>query len=396
MQQRRVLQVCAVGMTARFLLRPLLERLQAEGFCVEVACSPDEHAQALARGGQVVHAVPIRRSFLSLHHLRSIVALYRLMRREQYDIVHVHTPVAAVLGRLAARWARVPMIVYTAHGFYFHDNMTPWKRRVVVAIERWLGRRATDLLLTQSREDRDTAIREGIAGEQEVVWIGNGVDPGRFEDVRAETRREWGLRDTDVVIGYVGRFVREKGLPELLDALAILRETCPKVRLLLVGGRAQGDRDTANASDLSEMLVEHDLENTFVVTGFQYDVAPFYGLMDLFVLPSHREGMPRTILEAMASGLPVVASDIRGCREEVVHGETGYLFPVCDVRGLAERLEQLIMSADLRQAMGAKGKARCVIAFDEKDVLNRQLRAIEDHLMAASSARRTTRKRVGP
>jgi len=371
----KVLQLCAVPVTARFLLRPLIDRLSKEGCEVHVACSGGLHATALTDDGICLHEIEISRSFLTLKHLRSIWQLFRLMRRERYTVVHAHTPVAAALGRIAARLARVPNVVYTAHGFYFHEGMNPWVRRPIVWIERWLGRRATDVLFTQSQEDLDTALHERIHEPDSAYWIGNGVDVQRLAAEASAKRSDWGISEDDIVVGFVGRFVREKGLLELLDAVSELRSQHDHMKLLLVGGEITGDRGSAIGETLSEWLAARGIEDITIVTGFQENVAPFYGLMDAFVLPSHREGMPRTILEAMACGLPVVASEIRGCREEVVDGVTGSLFPVRDVNALTACLDQLVRDSEMRLRFGAAGQELARAAFEEEFVLQRQLDA---------------------
>jgi len=371
----KVLQLCAVPVTARFLLRPLIDRLSKEGCEVHVACSGGMHADALIDDGICLHEVEISRSFLSLKHLRAIWQLFRLMRRERYAVVHVHTPVAAALGRIAARLARVTNIVYTAHGFYFHEGMKPWVRRPIVWIERWLGRCATDVLFTQSKEDLETAIHERIHPSDSAYWIGNGVDVQCLAAAASAKRSDWGISEDDIVIGYVGRFVQEKGLIELLDAVSELRNLHDKAKLLLVGGDVTGDRDSAVGETLAAWLKDREIDDIAVITGFQENVALFYGMMDVFVLPSHREGMPRTILEAMASGLPVVASDIRGCREEVVDQETGLLFPVHDVNALIACLDQLVRDSETRLKYGTAGQELARTMYEEELVLQRQLDA---------------------
>jgi len=371
----KVLQVTAVDSTVRWFLMPLIDRLGAEGYDVHVACSPGKHLGWIRSQGVTVHAISIKRTLASTRHVVSLLSLWRLMRRERFDIVHVHTPVAAVLGRIAARWAGVPRVIYTAHGFYFHENMVPWMRRLVVAVERWLGRWCTDHLFTQSREDWETAIAERIAPQEKVTWIGNGVDLERFtprepdEDVRTRV----GLTPEHRVIGFVGRMVREKGIYELLDAMEQVARRMPEARLLLVGARLNSDRDRRTSRTLEEEVVRRGLEETVLEAGFQPDVVPFFSLMDLYVLPSYREGMPRTVIEAMASGKPVIVTDIRGCREEVLDGVTGYLVPVRDGGALASAIEMLLSEPERMRRMGAAGRRRAEELFAESDVLDRQM-----------------------
>ena len=372
----KVLQLAAVDSTVRLLLRPLLQRLRKAGYEVHVSCSPGPRLPALEEEGYSVHRVPIARRVAPLSNAASLWRLFRLMRRERFDIVHVHTPVAAVLGRIAARLARIPCVVYTAHGFYFHERMPGWKRRAIVLVERALGQWCTDLLLAQSAEDADTALRERIAAQERVVWIGNGVDPQRFVRTPSDAlRADLGLPDEARVIGFVGRLVREKGVVELFEAMARVVARCPEARLLVVGDTLKSDRDTKAVARLDRLIASERLADVVRFTGFRDDTPDLLAIMDVFVLPSHREGMPRTILEAMAAGKPVVATNIRGSREEVIDGVTGLLVPVGDSEALAEAILRVLSDEALARRFGEAGRRRVREEFDEAAVLQRQIDA---------------------
>jgi|Deesub1362A_J573_1020465.scaffolds.fasta_scaffold00550_6 glycosyltransferase involved in cell wall biosynthesis len=375
-RKTKVLQLAAVDITVKFLLLPLIDRLLEEGYEVHIACSPGRHLQELAEQGYVVHPVPITRRIAPFSNVRSFWRLYLLIRRERFDIVHVHTPVAAVLGRIAARLAHVPIIIYTAHGFYFHELMPSWKRRLVIWIERVLGRCCTDMLFTQSKEDWATALEEKIVDNGKAVWIGNGVNVEAFKvtpdpRVRVELR----LKASDKVIGFIGRLVQEKGIEELFLAMTKVVREIPQAKLLIVGDTLESDRDQRLKKRLRELIQANKLEGAVKFAGFREDIPKLLAIMDLFVLPSHREGMPRTLLEAMAAGKPVVATNIRGCREEVIHGVTGLLVPVRDPCALAEAIVKILSNPELAYAMGEAGQHRAQQEFDEAVVLERQIKA---------------------
>lgn len=370
----KVLQVATSGITFKALLLPLVDRLEQEGFSVHICCSDGPHTRELAAAGYRVTPVQIERRIAPLSNLRSLWQLYRLMRRERFDIVHVHTPVAAVVGRLAARLAGVPLIIYTAHGFYFHEHMRPLARRAVVWVEKLLGR-FTDMLLTQSQEDALTAVQERVCPPERVRWIGNGVDVARFGAVAGTGRRASFpvLGPQDRVVGFVGRLVGEKGILELVQAMEEVVRAVPQARLLLVGDTLQDDRDVGFKEVLRGEIARLGLGSRIVATGFVEEVERALAAMDVFVLPSHREGMPRTVIEAMASGKPVVATNIRGCRKEVVHGVTGLLVPVKDSRALARAIVQVLSDPDAARRMGEAGQRRAVRLFDEGMVVHRQV-----------------------
>lgn len=372
--QPLILHLAAVDVTPRYLLLPQLLFLREHGYRVAVCCSPSPRLEEVREAGIGVFPVPVARALLSATHVRTILALVRLLRRERVRALHVHTPVAAALGRLAARLAGTPLVFYTAHGFFFHEGMPGPEYRAHVALERLLGR-WTDHLLTQSSEDRVTAVREGIVPAERCSYLGNGVDLSRFGPVgrarRDAVRKELGLGEDEVVVAFTGRLVREKGLLELMAAFQQLHLERPRVRLLLIGGTLSSDRD--GQDDVLPALQQPALRHACIATGLTERVADFLAAADLFVLPSHREGMPRSILEAMAAGLAVVATDIRGCREEVVDGETGFLVPVGDAVRLGRALARLVDDPALRNRMGARGRERAQRLFDERLVFARLL-----------------------
>jgi glycosyltransferase involved in cell wall biosynthesis len=375
----KVLQVCAVDVSVGPLVRSLAHALRAAGADVHVACSPGSELDRLAAEGFEKRPVRITRRVLSLRHVVSLVRLARLIRRERYDFVHVHTPVAAALGRLAARLSGAdPVIVYTAHGFYFHDRMRPWLRRILIWEERGLGRACTDYLFTVSGEDRDTALHERIITADRAHCLSSlGVD---LEQFRASSppglaRREIGVGDEDTVIAYVGRFVREKGILDLLEAIALVAPDVPGLRLLMVGDTLPSDRGRGVEKEIHDLIAARGLEKVVAFLGYREDVPALLRICDLFALPSYREGMPLTILEAMAAAKPVIASNVRGCREEVVEGVTGLLVEPGDVRGLAEAVRTLALAPERARAMGRAGRERAETAFDRRRVLAEEVDA---------------------
>jgi len=372
----RILQLCAVDFTLYHFLLPLMRGLRAAGHVVTGACAHGNLVARIEAEGFRVIDVPIRRSSSPLALWRSYRAIRSALRAEKFDMVHVHTPVAALAGRLAAWQAGVPKIVYTAHGFYFHEHM-PWPKRAAHIGLEWLAGRTTDLLLTQAEEDAATARRLGLA-RGPIHAIGNGSDPARFrpalpeETTRAAIRAALGTPANRPVILMVGRLVAEKGYPELVEAMRAV-----DAELWIVGARLASDH--ADGVDTALAAAERDpvLKARIRLLGYRSDVPDLMRAADIFTLPSHREGMPRSIIEAMLSGLPVVATDIRGSREEVVDGKTGLLVPVRDPKALAAALSRLAGDAALRAKLGAAGLARARDLYDEAKIVERQIAVLE-------------------
>lgn len=377
----KVCQICAVDFTLKNFLLPLIDGMQEQGWQVTAVCSDGPFVPDLRARGYRIIPVPIARSMNPLLAARSVLALVRLFRQERFDIVHAHTPVAALIARLAARIAGVPLVIYTAHGFYFHDEMPRWKYRLFVGLERF-GGLFTDLLFSQSSEDAEDAVRLGILGPDRVLAIGNGVDVRRFDPQRvgegAAVRAELGIPADAVVIGCIGRQVREKGIAEFLQAAQALAGRCPQAWFLLVGEKLASDHAQGVEADLAAARAA--LGPRLVTPGLRGDIPQCLAAMDVFCLPSWREGMPRTIIEAMMMARPVIATNIRGAREEVVPEETGLLVPLKDPGALAGAMERLIAAADLRQRFGQAGRERALRLYDERAVVGLQIRRIRDVL----------------
>jgi glycosyltransferase involved in cell wall biosynthesis len=368
----RILQLCAVDFTLYHFLLPLMRGLRDAGHEVTGACAQGKLVAKIEAEGFRVIDVPIRRSANPLALWRSYRAIRHMLDAEKFDMVHVHTPVAALAGRLAAWRAQVPKIVYTAHGFYFHEHM-PWPKRAAHIGLEWVAGRTTDLLFTQAEEDAATARRLGLA-RGPIHAIGNGSDPARFrpalplETTRAEIRAALGTPPDRPVILTIGRLVAEKGYPELVEAMRDV-----DAELWIVGERLASDHAGGIGAALAAAESDPVLKTRVRLLGYRSDVPDLLRSADIFTLPSHREGMPRSIIEAMLSGRPVVATDIRGSREEVVDGETGLLVPVRDPNALAAALTRLTGDAALRAKLGAAGLARARELYDEANVVARQL-----------------------
>jgi glycosyltransferase involved in cell wall biosynthesis len=306
-----------------------------------------------------------------------MIALIRLFRRERFDVLHVHTPVAALIGRIAGRIAGIPLIVYTAHGFYFHDQMPGWKRTLFVALERF-GGLFTDLLFSQSAEDAEEAVTAGIVSRERVLAIGNGVEVSCFDPARvgagSTVRAALGIPADAFVVGFIGRLVREKGLAEFLDAAVDLTQRFPQIRFLLVGERLASDH--AGGVEAEFAAAKAVLGERLVAPGLRADIPRMLAAMDLFCLPSWREGMPRTIIEAMMMGKPVLATDIRGAREEVVPEKTGVLVPARAPDKLGAAIERFVRNPAWGVQLGLAGRQRALMLYDEQKVVALQLERI--------------------
>ncbi|MDQ3340886.1 MAG: glycosyltransferase family 4 protein [Myxococcota bacterium] len=382
-----VAHVTTISESLEILLLDQLKTIAAAGYEVAGLSAPGRGAPALESAGIRHVPVPfVRASQLTpAADLRAFASMVATFRRERFTIVHTHTAKADLYAAMAARLAGVPIVITTLHGFLFHD-LTPPRRRAFYARLAKLGMRFCDLVLSQSSEDVETAVREHICPASKIELLGNGIDVDRFDraridpDTTARLRAELGIADDAIVVGFVGRLVDEKGVRELLSATASLRTKHPKLRVLLVGWYDEMKADAVRPETASR----YGVEDVCVFTGHRRDLPELYSLMDIFVLPSHREGVPRTAMEASAMGIPVVATRIRGCRTVVDDQRTGLLVEVKAPEELAAALDRLLRDRSVRVAMGGEGRRRAEQHFDQRTVFAKVLSAY-DRLLTAKS-----------
>ncbi|MBB5692059.1 glycosyltransferase family 4 protein [Muricoccus pecuniae] len=363
----RVLFVANVDFALRHFILPLMRGARARGHEVFAACAEGPLLDLPRAEGFTVLPVPMARSFSPGANLRAFRALRRVVRDIRPDLVHAHFPISGLLARVAARMEGVPRTAYTVHGFLFNQPGRPWRRALSLAVE-WLGGRLTDTFLTVSEEEARDARRLRI--HPHPVAARNGRDPARFRpdaEARAALRAEIGAAPDEVVVTALSRLVRHKGYPELLRAM----ESVPGATLWVVGERLASDHGADLEPDFARAA--EALGPRLRRLGYRHDTERVLAASDIFCLPSHFEGLPMSVIEAMLTGLPVVATDIRGPREQVVVEGTGLLVPPATVAPLAEALNRLAGDAALRARMGAAGRERALALYDERAVVERTL-----------------------
>jgi glycosyltransferase involved in cell wall biosynthesis len=385
-----VVHVTTVDSSLEALLGPLLEAQVHAGYDVCGASAPGPYVEALRRRG--VPHIPLAhatRSMAPVEDARALAELVRLFRRLRPSIVHTHTPKPGIYGRLAARLAGVPVVVNTVHGLYALPE-DPWpKRAVVYGLER-LAATCSQAELLVNAEDRDILRRLRVPGDRLTV-IGNGIELDRFDpatidpDDRAAARRDLGASsDHDVVVGLVGRQVREKGYPEVFQAAASLRDRHPELRVAVIGPE---EPDKADALTEADRRVAADAGVRFL--GARDDVPRLYAAMDVFVLASHREGFPLSPMEASAMGVPAVVTDIRGCRQVVDDGVTGLLVPPRDPIALAAAIARLASDPAMRRRLGAAARRKALDSFGHQRCVDAVLATYERLLAPAGIAEPT-------
>jgi glycosyltransferase involved in cell wall biosynthesis len=346
--------------------------MKARGLEVHGLSSP---GALLAKFGEKegiqVHAVTMERRITPFLDLLALFRIWRAFLSIRPDIVHGHTPKGGLLGMLGAWLARVPVRVYHIRGLTFM-TASGWRRQLLVWCERVSCRLAHQVLCVSSSV-RQVALDEGLCRPEKVAVLlggsGNGVDATeRFDPdrlpigTRRDVRAQYGIPEDALVLGFIGRIVHSKGITELAEAWSSLREEFPSLHLLLVG--------PLEPQDPIPPKVEESLrrDRRVHLIGEEWNTPPLYAAMDLFVLPTYREGFPNVLLEAGAMRLPVVATRIPGCADAVNDKATGILVAPYDASALVRAISRYLRDSELRRRHGLAARERVLSQYRQEAI----------------------------
>lgn len=340
---KKVLLVATVQSHICQFHKPLVELLHEHGSEVHVAARNN----LVEKNGlkldfvEKVFDIPFQRSPFSLKNIKAYRALKKVIRQGDYDIIHCNTPVAGVLTRMAAKKARKQgaKVIYTAHGFHFYRGASKKNWLVWYPIEKHFAKKC-DTLITICKEDFQLAKKKFKTNVERIHGV--GVDDTRFHPVSEEEsvsmRSAVGLKKEDFVLLCVGELNKNKNQKTLIDAVVLLKNRIPNLKVLLAGN---GPKEC----ELRTLISQYQLENQVLLLGYRTDLEKILPSVNLAVSCSKREGLGLNIIEAMLCGKPVVASKNRGHIELISEGENGYLLNHDDVTGFAERIYDVYQNA---------------------------------------------------
>jgi len=343
---------------------PYMKLLQGKGYEVHVATKLGNRQQEFDEIGVIKHNVDFSRSPYSPKVFKSLEQMEKLLKEIQFSLVHVHTPVAAFVTRLACQRTNTHPVLYTAHGFHFYKG-APLKNWLLYYNMEKLAAHWTDGLITINEEDYKAAQKFKLRKNGKMFFVpGVGVDVVSLEQRiasidRSEKRKELGLSADAAVIITVGELNANKNHIQVLEALSKLNKT--NFHYLIVGN---GEDEQKLQKAVNELL----LRDKVSFLGFRRDVPELLTASDVFILTSRREGLPKAVMEAMAVGLPIIATDVRGNKDLVKSGENGYLVSLDDAEQTAIGIDRLIDSEDLQRSMGGKSK-ELVKQYDLKNII---------------------------
>lgn len=362
--------------TLRFVL-PFAQKSRQLGFNVTICCSLSENIDKIKELNFPLLKLQIDRKVFSFNHFVSILRLYRFMKQKDIKILHCHTPFAALIGRMAAIFAKVPVVIYHIHGTYFDEG--GFANLLFCFTEKILNRWTTAALTINRADTRDLAARK-LYPNDKICYLGcggGGVDLDAFNPYRIrkeqsiKLKSEFKINEGEKVIGFIGRMVKVKGLYDLLEAFRIISCKHGNVKLMMVGGVLESERDKSTFKNFQNDARKLGLTDRIIYTGFREDITGLLSITDVNILPSHSEWFGMVIAEAAAMGIPSVATNTRGARDAVQDGVTGLLVPLKDVHALAEAVLKLLNDNSLCRQMGARAMLRASELFDQRRLVNK-------------------------
>ncbi|WP_207289615.1 glycosyltransferase family 4 protein [Senegalia massiliensis] len=346
-----------------------IEVLKSLSYEVHGAANFEDVNERLDALDIVRHHFDIQRSPFSLKNIKAYKQLKKIMKSESFDVVHCHSPMGGVLARLAAKSVGLKTVIYTAHGFHFYKGAPIINWLLYYPVEKWLSR-YTDILITINKEDFDRAKSFKTCRVEYVPGI--GIDVSKFnlnDEFKRRKRKALNISEDAIVILSVGELNKNKNHEVVIKAIS---KTLNKNIEYIVCG--QGELQNY----LEKMVIELGLRTKVKLLGFRNDISEIYSAVDLFVFLSYREGLSVSLMEAMASGLPVIASRIRGNTDLIQDGSGGFLHEPRDYLGIAKSVDELYENERLRTKMGFLNKEK-VKKYD-KQVVKKRIRELYDAL----------------
>lgn len=356
----KILEVCTESSPAYALVfkrAQVLNERYPQQLKIDILCSDGKEVELMRQQNMKVIIADLHRSLKPWRLLQSLFNLQRVLRQTNYDVVHLHFGVPSLVGRCLALVMRKPTWIYQSHGYSLSHNTSALGKFTYLAIERLL-KWPVNLALFQSYEDIDIARQYKLLDEAQIEYLGNGIDIDYFQP-SVETKPH-----AKTIFGMVARFEAIKNHELLLAAVKQLRLVNPDFKVLLIG---QGELKT----EITAKIAAHQLQDWIEIRAYNPDMASFYQEIDVGLLTSFGEGLPRALLEPMACAKPVICTDVKGSREAVKDQETGFIVPVNEPQTLAAKMQWLMEHRLEGNQMGLAAREHVMANFSAQQVLER-------------------------
>ena len=368
----KICHVTSIDFTLKFMLFNKLRFLKNQGYEVYAVCSPGKWVKDIENQGIKVKTIKIKRKMSPISDLIAFCKLFFYFKKEKFDIVHTHTLKPEFWAQIAAKLAKVPIIVNTIHGFIFGEGPVSFKQRFFIFLQK-IASRYSDVIFTVSKVVINAANKKKICKPHLLRYLGRDIDTDRFDASRfskefiLNKKKQLGIDPNKKIIGIVARLVQEKGYLELFQAFRKVLNKFPDTLLLVVGPE---EPEKGDAID-SNIVRRYSIQNNVIFLGERIDVDEVYSLMDIFVLPTYREGVGASILEASAMEKSVIATNTGGCPEAIDNGITGILIPLKDVEKLYQAIVYLFNNPEKAREMGRQGRRKILREFNQKLIFDR-------------------------
>lgn len=343
---KKILYVTTISDTINAFLVPHINHLISQGYKVDCAASEQrKFSDELIKNSVEIFDIPFSRNPLDINNIKAFIKLIDIQKENKYDIVHVHTPIAAMYGRLLKLKFPNLKIIYTAHGFHFYKGAPILNWYIYYPIERIMAK-FTDTIITMNDEDFEIAKKFNIQNTYKINGVGIDLDRYNLDNFdRKEIRRSLNIHQDDFVIIMIAEVNKNKNHKQMIDAIEILKNKgINNIKVLCAG-------DGVIFNEVKQYIEHKNLQENIHMLGFRSDINELISACDIGILMSYREGLPRNIMELMACKKPVIGTDIRGIRDLIQHGVNGYLVKVGDSEGTAENIEKIYKNKELLDNM---------------------------------------------
>lgn len=370
---QKILHICNHDFYLTKFLKPIILEQLNNGYEVHVACKVNDTKNKFINGVKI-HNISYPLSIFSITKLiTSIRKMNLIIKDENFFMVINHNRIASLVGRISSFVCNVRFRIYFAHGFYFHDDQNTIVKYLTIQLERLLSK-ITTYTLSQSSEDMKYMIDSKYIPESKIAYVGNGIDEKKFSPITEKKmmRRKLGLPEKSFLICGVGRLVKGKGFQDLIKAFCILQKKDINSYIVIVGGNVAQDISKYE-SKILRMIKVLGIEKKIIMTGMVENVQEYLGCADVFVSASYREGISRSMLEAMNIETPVIVTNIRGSREVINHGMNGLLFEVKNYLDLSEHLINIKDNKLLSQSISKNARKLVQSFYTEEKYTKRQI-----------------------